>query len=800
MNRNIRKVAVLGSGVMGSRIACHFANIGLEVLLLDIVPKEAQESNNSKLRNSITDKALAFAIKSNPAPLYDKSFANRITTGNFDDDLEKIADCDWVIEVIIENLKIKQSLFEKVEQFRKKDTLISSNTSSIPIHLLTEGRSENFKTHFCGTHFFNPPRYLKLLEIIPGKETNQEVLDFLMDYGSKFLGKKTVLCKDTPAFIANRIGVFAIMQILHTTAEMGFSVEEIDKLTGPVIGRPKSASFRTCDVVGIDTLGKVAQIVAENCPNDESKSLFEFPDFLSKIIENKWFGDKSGQGFYKKTKDEKPVLSGVEVGKRIIQQINLKTLEYEATTKPRLELLGKTKNKEKLQERFAFLIQAKGREGDFYRKTFLKLFQYAGNRIPEISDEIYRLDDAVKAGFGYEMGPFETWDAIGFETVLELMQAQNLEIPAWINEMKSDGNLAFYKIEKGKKICYDLESKTYKPIPGTENLIVLDHIRKNNLVYENSDASIIDLGDGILNVEFHSKMNSIGGGTIQAINKAIDLAEKDFRGLVIGNDGTNFSAGANIGMIFMLAAEQEYEEIDLAIRQFQNMTKRCRQSAIPVVAAIKGMVLGGGCETSMHCDKVVAASESYMGLVELGVGVIPGGGGTKEMALRVSDSSTKGDVVLNRLGDAYMNIAMAKVASSAHEALNMNYIRKTDRIEINSDFLISEAKNAAIELAEAGYSQPSERKDILVQGKTGIAIFQAGVNGLKMGRYASDHDVKIAGKLAYVLAGGDLSYPQKVSEQYLLDLEREAFLSLCGERKTLERLEHMIKTGKPLRN
>jgi 3-hydroxyacyl-CoA dehydrogenase len=792
MNRIIKKVAVLGSGVMGSRIACHFANIGLEVLLLDIVPKDAAEGD-AKARNKIVNDALAFALKSNPSPIYSKSFARRIATGNFDDDLARIKDCDWVIEVVIERLDIKKQVFANVEKYRKPGSLITSNTSGIPIHLMSEGRTDDFKKHFCGTHFFNPPRYLKLLEIIPTADTDKAVVDFLMHYGEKFLGKTTVLAKDTPAFIGNRIGVFSMMSLLQYVEKTGMTVEEVDKLTGPVVGRPKSATFRTADVVGIDTLALVASSLVENVPDDEAKESLKVPAFVSKMIENKWLGSKTEQGFFKKVKGQG--------GKSEIHALNLKTLEYEPSQKVKFAALEATKPIDDLRQRLRMLIAAKDKAGDFYRATLFPLFAYSSNRIPEISDELYKIDDAIKAGYGWELGPFDTWDALGVEATVKAMEAAGNKPAQWVYDMLAGGNASFYKIENGHRLYYDIPSKTYKIIPGTEEFILLENIRESKTVWKNSGTTITDIGDGILNLEFHTKMNSIGGEVLEGINKAIDLAEKEYRGLVISNEGANFSAGANVGMIFMMAVEQEYDELDFAIRQFQNTMMRIRYSSIPVVVAPHNMALGGSCEMCLHADKVVAHAESYIGLVEFGVGLIPGGGGTKEFAVRLSDSLHEGDVALNAYRDRFLTIGQAKVSTSAEEAFELGYLRRgQDKVVVSRNRLLAEAKAACLELANAGYVQPAHRKDIKVLGKGALGLAYLGANSMLTGNYISEHDVKISQKLGYVLAGGDLSQPTEVNEQYLLDLEREAFLSLTMEKKTLERLQSILTGGKVLRN
>jgi 3-hydroxyacyl-CoA dehydrogenase len=796
MKRTIKKVAVIGSGIMGSGIACHFANIGVEVLLLDIIPNALTEAEEKKgltieskvVRNRLVNDHLTNALKSNPSPIYSQKFASRITTGNTTDDMAKIANYDWIIEVVVERLDIKKIVFEQIDQYRRPGTLVTSNTSGIPIQFMSEGRSEDFQAHFCGTHFFNPARYLKLFEIIPGPKTSNEVLDFLFDYGSKFLGKTSVVAKDTPAFIGNRIGIFGIQSLFHLVKEMDLTIEEVDKLTGPVIGRPKSATFRTVDVVGLDTLVHVANGLYENCPNDEAHELFKLPDFINKMMENKWLGSKTGQGFYKKE------------GKEILS-LDLNTLEYRAAKKASFATLELTKTIDKPIDRFKVLVKGKDKAGEFYRKNFSAMFAYVSNRVPEITDDFYKIDDAMKAGFGWENGPFEIWDAIGVQKGIELMEAEGLKPAAWVGEMIASGNTSFYTIKEGATYYYNIQSKSQTKIPGQDSFIILNNIRESKKVWSNSGAVIHDLGDGILNLEFQSKMNTIGGDVLVGINKAIDLAEKQYNGLVIGNQAANFSVGANIGMIFMMAVEQEYDELNMAIKMFQDTMMRCRYSSIPVVVAPHGMTLGGGCEMTMHADKVVAAAETYIGLVEFGVGVIPGGGGSKEMTLRAADLYRKNDVELNTLQEYFLTVAMAKVATSAYEAYDMGVLQKgKDIIVVNKDRQIAEAKKHALLMAEAGYTQPIPRKDVKVLGKQALGMFLVGTDQMVAGQYISEHDQKIANKLAYVMAGGDLSEPTLVSEQYLLDIEREAFLSLCTERKTLERIQYMLTKGKPLRN
>jgi 3-hydroxyacyl-CoA dehydrogenase len=714
-------------------------------------------------------------------------------TGNFNDNLNWLGECDWIIEAVVENIDIKKSVFERVEKFRKAETLITSNTSGIPIHSMLEGRSEDFNQHFCGVHFFNPPRYLPLIEIIPTEKTKKEVLDFLMHYGDVYLGKTPVLCKDTPAFIANRIGVFSIMAVFKLMKDLGLKIKEIDTLTGPLTGKPKSATFRTADVVGIDTLVKVSDNIYKDCPDDESRELFNIPDFVNKLVQNNWLGDKTGQGFYKKSKDKE--------GKTEILELNLETFEYVSSDKVKYGSVTAAKQIDNLKERVKTLALSKDKAGEFLKKLSFMIFQYSSNRIPEISNEVYKIDDALRAGFGWELGPFETWDALGLEKSIKSMEEENLKPAKWVYDMLNKGIVSFYKIDNGKRQYYDIKSGTYKNIPGKEAFIILDNYRSNKPVWKNIGATLHDIGDGVLNLEFQTKMNSIGSEILEAIQKSIEIAEKDFNGLVIGNDGQNFSAGANLAMMFMLATEQEYDEIDMAVRMFQKSTMRIRYSAVPVVSAPHGMTLGGGCEVCLHSDKVVAGAETYIGLVEVGVGIIPAGGGTKEMTLRASDSYQKDMVEMTILQEKFMNIAMAKVATSAQKAFGLGIFREgRDRFIVNQNRVILEAKKAVLELSDIGYTQPQERMDIKVLGRSALSTLLLGAYSFYNAKYISEHDKKIAEKLAYVMCGGDLTAPSLVSEQYLLDLEREAFLSLIGEKKTMERIQSILTTGKPLRN
>jgi len=862
MNRPVRKVAVVGSGVMGSRIACHFAGIGVEVLLLDIVPRELNPAEQKKgltledkaVRNRVVNEALQAALKAKPSAVYSKDVSQRIKTGNIEDNLKDIGDCDWVMEVVVERLDIKQKVFEQIEQYRKPGSLITSNTSGIPIHLMSEGRSQDFQEHFCGTHFFNPPRYLRLLEIIPAPNTKKEVIDFLMEYGDRHLGKTTVLCKDTPAFIANRVGVFGFMAVFHSMQQLDLNVDEIDALTGPVLGRPKSATFRTGDVVGLDTLVHVAKALPENAPDDEAKEIFKMPPFLEKMVENQWLGEKTGQGFYKKVTlpvspeggagvgpekeanladrgsamqysnrdtdsskakaenatfttspenrgdERKSEPIGGAKGKTEILTLNLQTMEYEPKKRSRFATLEAAKQIDDLSARLKVLYNGQDKAGAFYRQFHHMLFAYISHRIPEISDELYKIDDALKAGFGWEIGAFESWDTLGVEKTLAKMNEEGVTVAPWVKEMLESGAKSFYKIEKGERRYYDQNSKSYQPIPGAGAYIILEHLQEK-VVWKNSACTLYDIGDDVVALRWNTKMNTIGGEVLEGVNKAIGIAEERYKGLVIANSGANFSAGANVGLIFMFAIEQEYDELDFAVRQFQNTTMRLRYSSVPVVVAPHGLTLGGGCEMCLHADAVQASAESYIGLVEMGVGLIPGGGGTKELVVRASDRNIKEDVELNYLQHLFINIGTAKVGTSAHEAFELSILRKgIDSISMNPDRRIADAKRKVLAMHEEGYTQPAKRTNIKVQGRTGMGPLLAGVHGMRMGNYISDYDKFIAEKLAYVMCGGDLSQPTMVSEQYLLDLERETFLSLCGQKKTLERLQSILQTGKPLRN
>lgn len=777
--RIIKKITVLGSGVMGSRIACHFAGAGIEVLLLDLETKQAGE-------------ALATAVKSNPSPIYSKDALKLITTGNFKEHMPEIKTSDWVIEVVVERLDIKQQIFSEVEKYRRPGTLITSNTSGIPIHLMAEGRTEDFKKHFCGTHFFNPPRYLRLLEIIPTPHTDPEVTGFLLQFGDLMLGKATVLCKDTPAFIANRIGVFSIMAIFGLIKQSGLTIDEIETLTGPMIGRPKSATFRTADVVGIDTLVKVAKGVYDNCPDDEARKIFLIPGWLQDMVDKKRLGDKTGEGFFKKTIGAR--------GEKEILTLNLSTKEYEPRKKSKFATLDTAKAEENISARLKILLNGQDKAAEFYREFHYLLFSYISYRIPEISDDIFQIDDAMKAGFGWEIGAFESWDALGVTDTIQKMKAANHTVSPWVEEMLQKGFNSFYKTESGKRLYYNVINKKYEAVSGGEAYIVMKNFADNTL-WKNNACRLYHLGDEVLGLEWYTKMGTIGGEVLEGIQRSVNIAEEKFRGLVIANEGQHFSAGANVGMIFMFAVEQDYDELDMAVRMFQQTMMRARYSAIPVVVAPHSLTLGGSCELILHADKVCPAAETYIGLVELGVGLIPGGGGSKEFALRAADEMHEDEPETITLKNRFLTIATAKVSTSAAEGFELGIFRNgQDEIVINQSRRIAEAKRSVLELSESGYQPPAQRKDIKVLGRSALGALYAGINGMWRAGYATDHDALVARKLAYIMCGGDLSEQSFVTEQYLLDLEREAFLSLCGERKTLERIQSVIKTGKPVRN
>ena len=800
MQFRIKKVAVLGSGVMGSGISCQLANVGLEVLMLDILPSKLSddEKNNRLKRNQVAKNALDKAIKSKPAPLYNKKYSSRITVGNFEDDFHKIKEADWIIEVVVERLEIKRQIFEKVEEYRSPGSIVSSNTSSIPIKLLSEGRSENFRKYFCGTHFFNPPRYLRLLEIIPTNDSLTELIDFFMNYGELNLGKQTVLCKDTPAFIANRIGVMSGAKVFELTEKFDLTIEEVDLLTGPILGRPKTGSFRLQDLVGIDTGDKVTNFVVQNVKGDsffEKLTKTATPEFFKFLLENNFLGDKTGKGFYEKTKVKD------ENGRTIINALDLKSLKYRKSIRPKITLIKEAKGIEKMDKRFQLLISKDEKESLFLKEYFAAILSYSAQRIPEISDTCYQVDDAVRAGYVWDYGPFEYWDLIGFDNGISLINELGEDVPQWIKDMKSSGANCFYKYENGEKKYYDLFSQSYKIIPGSDAFIILDSYRENSPIIKNTECSVHDIGDGVLCLEFQSKSNAIGDGIGRAIAEAIELAENEnWTGVVIGNNAKQFSVGANLMNIGMMAMQKQFDPLEKMVDDFQRVNMRMRTSKIPVVTAAQGYVFGGGCEIAMHCDAGIYAAETYIGLVEVGVGLLPGGGGTKELALRASDGFYEGDVKIPMLIDHFKSIATAAVSTSASEAYDLHYLKESrDFICYNIQRNIGQAKDKVLELAK-NYVPPSERKDIEVLGRGGLGALYSAINEFYLGGYMSEYDVEIAKKVAYVICGGDLTSAQLVSERYLLDIEREGFMSLLGNQKTLDRIQYLLMNNKPLRN
>lgn len=799
MIKKIKKIAVLGSGVMGSGIACHLANAGMEVLMLDILPPDLKEEDKDKktARNRIADDSLAKAIKSKPSPIYRKSFAKRITTGNFDDDLEKLVNYDWILEVIIENPAIKASLFEKVEKFRRPGSYITTNTSGIPIKILAKNRSEDFRKHFMGTHFFNPPRYLSLFELIPGEETLPEVIDFFKDFGEKYLGKQPVICKDTPGFIANRIGLFSMAKIMDLTSKYNLCIEEVDNLTGPVIGRPNTGTYRLMDLVGVDVADKVLKGLIANAPDDEYLKTWQnrsLPDYLNYLLENKFLGDKSGQGFYKKTKEKD------EKGKSIIHALDISSNEYKPQKTVLIDIVKKVKKIDNLKSKILTIFESDDKESMFLKEYFLSTFSYVSNRIPEISDKIYSIDDAMSAGYAWDIGPFQYWDFLGVKKGAELAESMGFPIAEWIKKMISNEIDTFYSSKDQKKLYYDIASESYKPVPGFDNYIILDLFKDKTPVFRNTEAIIHDIGDGVLNLEFISKSNVIGEGTGLAMQKAIEIAESEgWNGIVIGNNAKNFSVGANLMMVAMYAFQKDFKKLDEITNDFQQVNMRLRYSKIPVVIATQGFVFGGGCEISMHADSIAAAAESYIGLVEVGVGLLPGGGGTKEFAVRLSESMYAGDVVIPKLIEMFKTIATAQVATSAHEAFDLHYLDpKRDFVVMNTLRNISEAKKKVLQLADT-YVMP-DRKEVSIMGRTGLATLYAAINEFKLGGFITEYESFIAKKIAYVICGGDVTGEQIVSEQYLLDIEREQFLSLLGQQKTLDRIQYMLENNKPLRN
>ncbi len=787
----VEKAAVLGAGTMGAAIAAHLTNAGIPTLLLDMAPADGDGNDNNQLVRQMFEAAK----KLKPAPFMLAENANLIELGNFTDDMDKLGDCDLVIEAVVERLDIKHKIFAEVEKHRKPGSVIASNTSGIPIKDIAEPFSDDFKAHFLGTHFFNPPRYMKLVEVIPTDWTKPEISCGIFGFMDRRLGKGVVPAKDEPNFIANRVGTFSMMATIHEMLAMGFTPTEVDQMTGKATGHAKSATFRTSDLVGLDVLAHVNKNLYPAVPDDEDREAFILPDVINKMLEKNLLGDKSNGGFYKKSRDEE--------GNRIILELDLETFEYKPQVKTKFPSLEAAKQIENKEERIKQLVWGEDRVGEFLWKTVSRSLRYAANRIPEIADSVPEIDNAMKWGFGWEIGVFETWDAIGVRESVGRMKEEGQPVPENVRKMLDGGAETFYKFEDGKKFHFDLVNGEYLEIKPQEGFINLEIVKETNgIIKKNPGASLIDLGDGVACLEFHSKMNAIGGDTVQMMNFAFDEVEKNFEGLVIGNQGDNFSAGANIMMLLLAAQEEEWDDINIMIAQFQKAVMQIRYSPKPVVTAPFGLALGGGCETAIHGDKVRASAETYIGLVEVGVGLIPAGCGTKEMTMRAMDKAkeTPDADPLAFLKKTFEMIGMGRVATSAQEAKSWGIFRPWDAISMNGDRLIADAKQEVLNLAAAGYVQPVERTDIMALGKQGQSALKLALHMMKKGGFISDHDELIGNKLARIMCGGDLNHMSYVSEQHLLDLEREAFVSLCGEPKSQARIAHMLKTGKPLRN
>jgi 3-hydroxyacyl-CoA dehydrogenase len=797
----IDNIAVLGAGTMGAQIAAHLANAGVKVLLLDMAPRELTKQEEAagltlqsrQVRNRIANGGLEAAKKRKPAPFFSSTAAALIRTGNFEDDLQAAGGADWIIEAIVENLEIKRDLLARLDRVRKAGTIVSSNTSGISIGSMAEGLSDDFRRRFLGTHFFNPPRYMKLLEVIPTSETLPEVTAFIADFCDRRLGKGIVYAKDTPNFIANRIATFSSLNTIKVMTEGGFSVEEVDALTGPLIGRPKSASFRTADIVGLDTSLYVADNLYRVVTDDESRDALVAPDFLRDMVKRGWTGNKAGQGFYKKQKGEG--------GKTEYWVLDYTDMEYKAPRKVRFSSVDAARTIEDTAERIRTLIYGKDRVGEFLWKTTSQNLIYAANRVPEIADTIVNIDNAVRWGFNQEFGPFELWDAIGVEQSVNRMREEGLAIPALVERLLASGKKSFYERRDGRAFYFDPLNGDYQEVPSRPGVTILKSLKeRTKIIKRNAAASMIDLGDGVACLEFHSKMNAIGADTISMMNYAVKETGENFEALVIGNQSENFSVGANLMLLLLGAQEGEWDEIAMSVRHFQNSNMGLRYSAKPVVVAVHGMALGGGCEITMHADKARAAAETYLGLVEVGVGLIPGGGGVKEMVLRATEGTVPDEDLFPHIKKVSQTIATATVSTSAVEAREIGFLRPTDPITMNRDRLIEDAKQTALAIVREGYTQPLPRQDIPVLGEPALAAIKLAIHMMVRGGFISEYDGHVAAKLAFVITGGNLTRQTRVSEQYLLDLEREAFVSLCGERKTQERIQHMLKTGKPLRN
>ena len=807
MKRRIEKAVVLGAGTMGSRIAAHFANAGLPCILLDIVPPNLPANAPAAERNKIVRTGLEAARKSKPAAFFTASLAERIAIGNFEDDLARCAEADWIIEVVAENLEIKRKLLARVAQFRKPGAVVTTNTSGLPVHLIAEGMSEEFQQRWAGTHFFNPPRYLKLVEVIPGPKTSSEVVETLSEFCDRRLGKGVVIAKDTPNFIANRIGTFSMLNALRLMGALGMTVEEVDACTGPAVGWPKSATFRTADIVGLDVLVHVVKNIYETAPNDESRERYKVPALVEEMAKRGWLGDKTGQGFYKKVRGE---------GEKEILTLDVNTMEYRLRQKAKFASLEMGKTIEDTRERLRALVGPllEGQKGDkaqqFIWGGLSEMCLYAARRVPEISDNIVDVDRAMRWGFGWELGPFEMMDAIGIRAFTAQVQKEGRAVPPVIDKVLASGRRGFYESEKGTTTVFDICTGGAKKVEEPKGVILLKSLKDaDREVERNSGASLIDLGDGVVCCEFHAKMNAIGADLIAMMHKGLKRLETDFDAMVIANQASNFSVGANLMLVLVAAQEQEWDELHMAVKQFQNINLALKYAPKPVVGAPQGMALGGGCEVSLHAAKIQAAAEAYIGLVETGVGLIPGGGGTKEMLIRANEHAAGSEDLdlFHALKPVFETIAMAKVGTSAEECRELGYLRREDAVSMNRDRLVADAKEAALALVHGGYKplaanwqEGAQATQIKVLGEQFLAGTKLAIHMMVRGGYASEYDAHVGRKLANILAGGPLTSPQLVNEQYILDLEREAFVSLCGEKKTQERIAHTLKTGKPLRN
>jgi 3-hydroxyacyl-CoA dehydrogenase len=807
MKRRIEKAAVLGAGTMGSRIAAHLANAGLPCILLDIVPPDLKPGAPAGDRNKIVRAGLDAAKKSKPAAFFTPALVERVSIGNFEDDLARCAEADWIIEVVAENLEIKRNLLSRVAQFRKPGAIVTTNTSGLPVHLIAESMSEEFQQHWAGTHFFNPPRYMKLVEVISGPKTSSDVIETLHEFCDRRLGKGVVIAKDTPNFIANRIGTYSMLNAIRLMTTLGMTIEEVDACTGPAVGWPKSATFRTADLVGLDVLIHVIKNIYETAPNDESHEMYKVPALIEEMARRGWLGDKTGQGFYKKVKGE---------GEKEILTLDVNTMEYRPRQKAKFASLEMGKAIEDTRERLRALVgpilegQKDDKAQQFIWGGLSEMCLYAARRVPEISDSVVDVDHALQWGFAWEMGPFEVMDAIGVKAFATQIQKEGRAIPPAIEKVLASGRKGFYESEKGKTTVFDVSTSTAKPLETPAGIIILKLQKEAGREIErNSGASLIDLGDGVVCCEFHAKMNAIGADLISMLQKGLKRLDSDFDAMVIANQAVNFSVGANVMLMLVAAQEQEWDDLHMAVKQFQNVNLGLKYAPKPVVAAPQGMALGGGCEIALHAAKIQAAAEAYIGLVEVGVGLIPGGGGTKEMLIRANEHAVGGEDLdlFHAMKPVFETIATAKVGTSAEGSRDLGFLRREDGVSMNRDRLVGDAKEAALALVRGGYKplaaswqEGAQTTQIKVLGEQFLAGAKLVIHMMQRGGYISDYDAHVGRKLANILAGGPLTTPQLVSEQYVLDLEREAFVSLCGEKKTQERMACTLKTGKPLRN